>query len=247
MDFVRSFLPAYIIGPVPASEEVEAKRAASLLEAQDKAFQLFKDIEKELVRPGVSEQKMDEEIAEIAEKRYGVKKHWHKRLVRSGPHTLLPFAEKAEDRTIEEGDILYVDLGPVFEKWEADFGRTFVLGDDLEKIKLRDALEPTFNNIKARYKQNPDITGEELFRIAKEEGEKAGYAWGAHLAGHIIGDYPHERIPKNEIHLYIVEGCKAKLSSRDKKGNKRHWILEVHLRNPELNIQGFYEQLLTVD
>ncbi|KAG5956298.1 hypothetical protein E4U58_006675, partial [Claviceps cyperi] len=40
------------------------------------------------------------------------------------------------DRMIEEDDILIVDLGPVFEAWEADFGRTFVLGSDAGRLKL---------------------------------------------------------------------------------------------------------------
>ena len=41
-----------------------------------------------------------------------------------------------EDRIIAADDIVYLDLGPVFEEWEADFGRTYVLGDDREKHVL---------------------------------------------------------------------------------------------------------------
>ena len=31
---------------------------------------------------------------------------------------------------LTDDDILFLDLGPIFAEWEADFGRTYVLGDD---------------------------------------------------------------------------------------------------------------------
>ena len=36
---------------------------------------------------------------------------------------------------IQEGDILFFDFHPVFEGWEADLGRTYVLGNDPLKLK----------------------------------------------------------------------------------------------------------------
>ena len=71
---------------------------------------------------------MNADIYALAEKMYGISTYWHKRIVRAGRNTLLPYAENPPDLTIGEDDILFLDLGPVFEKWEADFGRTFVLG-----------------------------------------------------------------------------------------------------------------------
>jgi hypothetical protein len=32
---------------------------------------------------------------------------------------------------------LFFDFGPIFEDWEADFGRTFVIGNDPIKHKLK--------------------------------------------------------------------------------------------------------------
>ncbi|KAG6157131.1 hypothetical protein E4U37_007802 [Claviceps purpurea] len=88
-----------------------------------------------------------------------IKTHWHKRVVRSGPSTLCPFEENSPDRVIEEDDILIVDLGPVFEAWEADFGRTFVLGSDAGRLKVRDALESMWHKVKGEYDLNPDMSG----------------------------------------------------------------------------------------
>lgn len=123
-------------------EAKEAERAAFLLDAQNKAISLFKEIETSLVRPGISEKALSDEIHKLGAERYNVRTHWHKRVVRSGPNTLRPYADNPPDRIIQEDDILIVDLGPVFEEWEADFGRTFVLGEDSHKKRLRDALQP---------------------------------------------------------------------------------------------------------
>ncbi|KAK4547648.1 hypothetical protein LTR36_000605 [Oleoguttula mirabilis] len=133
--------------------------------------------------------------------------------------------------------------------WEADFGRTYVLGNppDPYKEKLRAACEPMWYKLKARYLENPDMTGEELYDIACHEAEQEGWVWGANLAGQIIGDFPHERIPKDKVTLYIAKGNKQPMSSLGKDGFRRHWILEVHLHDPVRQIGGFFEQLLTVD
>ena len=224
----------------------EQERAAYLLDAQTKAIRLFKEIERDYIRPGVSEKALSKEIHELGAERHDIKTHWHKRVIRSGPNTLLPYAEDAPDRIIQPDDILFVDLGPVFEAWEADFGRTFVLGDDPFKIKLRDALEPTWNTVKARFSENPDMTGEELYDIACAEAQQAGWEFGGQIAGHLVGCFPHERIPNDKISLYITKGSHEPMSRLDNKGQKRHWILEIHLVDRARQIGGFMEQLLTV-
>ncbi|KAI1846630.1 hypothetical protein JX266_007203 [Neoarthrinium moseri] len=224
----------------------ELNRASYLLDAQNKAIALFDEIERDLIRAGVSEKVLSDEIHELATKRHGIKTHWHKRVIRSGPNTLSPFEENPPDRAIEEDDILYVDLGPVFEQWEADFGRTYVLGDDLDKKRLRDSLEPTWNVISSRYHENPDITGDGLFEIACEVAQEAGWEWNAKIAGHIVGSFPHERIPRDKTTLYITKDNNLPMSTPGKDGLKRHWILEVHLRDPARQFAAFHEKLLTI-
>lgn len=226
--------------------QTEEERAAYLKDAQDKAVQLFDEIQRTILRPGVTEKTISDEIHQLGTERHGVRTHWHKRVIRSGPNTLSPFSDNPPDRIIEPGDILYVDLGPVFEAWEADFGRTYVLGDDPEKNRLRDALEPMWYKVKARYDAKPDMTGAELYDIACEEAQQEGWQIGAHLAGHIIGSFPHERIPKDKTKLYITKGNVGSMATPDKDGRKRHWILEIHLRHPSGKYSGFFEQLLTV-
>jgi Xaa-Pro dipeptidase len=114
--------------------KTEEKRAAQLLEAQVKAEALFHEVEaRGLIRAGITEQTLNADIYALAQEMYGITKYWHKRIVRAGKNTLLPYAENPPDLTLQEDDILFLDLGPVFENWEADFGRTFVLGSTLVK------------------------------------------------------------------------------------------------------------------
>lgn len=89
------------------------------------------------------------------------------------------------------------------------------------------------------------MTGEELYRIAVETAEENGWTFGVYLAGHLIGSFPHERIPRDKTTLYITEGNSVPMSSLGKDEQKRHWILEIHLRDEQNQLAGFYEQLLT--
>lgn len=234
------------MAPEPV-EITEEERAARLLDAQNKAASLFDEIERDLIRAGVTEAELSKEIHELAARRHGVRTHWHKRVVRSGPHTLEPYAENPPDRAIAPGDILFVDLGPVFEAWEADFGRTFVLdGADEHRRRLRDALRPAWEAARERYRARPDMTGGELFDVAREEARAAGYEFGGPIAGHLVGHFPHERIARDKISFYITEGNDLPMSRLNEQGKKYHWILEMHIVDRERQIGGFMEELLTI-
>ena len=205
------------------STAVEQERADFLLEAQSKAVSLFEEIGRDLVRPGISGKALSKEIHELGQKRHGVRTNWHKQVVRSGPNTLCPYAENPPDRVIQHDDILFVDLGPVFEQWEADFGRTFVIGEDPVKEKLKDDLAPTWEKVKAQFKaKQGTMTGEELYGIACAEAKAAGWEFGGQHSGHLVGDFPHERIPNDKITLYITKGNNESMSKAGKDGNMRH-------------------------
>src|SRR5208282_2858788 len=136
--------------------------------AQHKAEQLFNEIEaRGLIRPGVTESALNADIYALAEQMFGITTYWHKRIVRAGRNTLLPYAENPPDLTIGTDDILFLDLGPVFENWEADFGRTFVLGSDPLKHKLRNDVGQAFADGKRYFNENQDITSCELYGYAK--------------------------------------------------------------------------------
>ncbi|KAL2807924.1 hypothetical protein BJX63DRAFT_424985 [Aspergillus granulosus] len=193
-------------------------RSSPKMQSRPKSVALFNAI-KSLIRPGISEETLNKEIYDLGAE-YGVRSHWHKRVIRSGPDTLCPFADNPPGP-------------PVFEAYEADFGRTFVLGNDPLKLKLRGSLEPVWNTVRNRYREDPDMTGDQLYAIATEEAERAGWVFGAELAGHLIA-------------LYVKKGNTDKINSVGRDGLRRHWILKIHLRDLEGRFGGFYEQLLTI-
>ena len=176
--------------------ELQEARAKELLEAQTKADALFRAIEtRGLIRHGINETGLNADIYAVAKEMYGVTTYRHKRIVRAGKNTLLPYAENPPDLTIGEDDILFLDLGPVFEEWEADFGRTFVLGSDPLKHKLRQDVGQAFADGKKFFNETPNLTSSEFFNHIVSLAEKSGWEFGGRIAGHLIGQFPTKRSP----------------------------------------------------
>jgi Xaa-Pro aminopeptidase len=226
---------------------IELQRESELRAAQDKARALFDDIlAVGLIAPGKTESAIERDIFELARSKYGVKRHWHKRVIRSGPNTMTVYREEPPDLTIAADDIVYVDLGPVFGEWEADFGRTFVVGDDPAKLKLRDDLPEMFKIGRAHFENNDALTGAELFDFMGQQAAERGWTFGGEIAGHIVGEFPHTKIPGAESSFVIAPQNPGRLRDLDENGNIRHWILEVHLIDPNRGFGGFYEELMTV-
>lgn len=222
-------------------------RGAALLEAQNKADQLFRAIEtKQIIRPGVRETEINDDIFKLAAQMFGIDTYWHKRIVRAGRNTLAPYDENPPDLMVSGDDILFLDLGPVFEKWEADFGRTFVIGSDPVKVKLRDDVAKAFADGKKYFQDHGDVTGAELFHYVERLATQYGWEFGGAIAGHLIGQFPHERIPNDKITLYSHPGNPRRMRDLDANGQQRHWILEIHFVDRARQIGGFYEELLTV-
>jgi len=98
-------------------EQLENNRAVALLQAQQKADELFREIEQRgLIRPNVLESQLNQDIYDLAQQMFGVSTYWHKRIVRAGRNTLAPYEENPPDLTVGEDDILFLDLGPVYEE-----------------------------------------------------------------------------------------------------------------------------------
>jgi len=223
----------------------EDERAERLLRAQATAEALFDEVvARGIVAAGRSEQAVSDEIRDLANEMFGTTKHWHKRIVRSGPHTLFPYRENPPDRVIEADDIVFADFGPVFEEFEADLGRTYVLGDDPAKRRLAADLPVIFGAGRRYFAARPGITGAELHaEVARLAGE-AGWSLGGRHAGHLVGEFPHEKIDGADIESYIAPGNTTPMRRHDKTGRRCHWILEVHLTDKARQFGGFYEQLL---
>lgn len=219
---------------------------AKLIEAEQKAHQLFKAIEdSNLIIAGKSEEQINTEIYNLAFELFGIEKYWHKRIVRAGTNTLKPYDDNPPDLILQQDDIVFLDFGPVFEDWEADFGRTYVIGNDPLKHKLKTEIELAWHVAKNWFDKQTKLTGAEFHQYIIELAKEYGYGYGGQLAGHLIGHFPHERLEPKNYGLYVHPENPNDMFLPDADGNKRHWILEIHFINTEKQFGGFFEQLLT--
>jgi len=226
--------------PVPDTE-----RRAALEAAEARAMQMFTAIEQTgLVRAGVSERDVEDAIKQLAFERFGVTTHWHRRIVRSGPNSVTTAGDHPEVRMIEADDIVYLDLGPVFEGWEADVGKSYALGDDTRKQALVAELPRQFEKLQSHLRAHPHITGADLYDFAVQSAAQAGWRFGGKIAGHIVSEFAHSQIPGERHLIYISPHNDEPLSNLDGNGNPRHWIGEIHLIAPDSSFGGFYERLL---
>jgi Xaa-Pro aminopeptidase len=214
--------------------------------SEQKAKELFKTVEERgLITPGKSEKQLSDEIVRIAKEEFGVENHWGKKIVRTGINTLQPYSSNPPDLVIQEGDILFFDFHPVFEGWEADLGRTYVLGNDSLKQKIKKDVEAAWHEGNAWYFKQDKLTGAEFFNYAQGLAKRYGYEFGNAIAGHIIGEFPHEQPDDpNDLCLDVHPDNHKDILQLDKHGNKRHWILEIHFVDRKNKIGAFFEQLL---
>jgi Xaa-Pro dipeptidase len=220
-------------------------RLRELIDAESHAMALLDAIEsKGLIRPGRSEHMVERDIFALAEQSFGVKQHWHKRIVRSGANTLRIAGEDPPVRDIGEDDTVFLDLGPVFEQWEADVGRTYAMGSDPEKHRLCQDLAVIFDQLKDHFDTHPDVTGSELYDVACGLAESAGWWFAGKIAGHIVGEFPHARLQGDRNHYRISPDNMTRMRDPDALGQTKFWILEVHLADKARSFGGFYERLL---
>ena len=226
---------------------VVATRETTLLEAQEKARKLLRRIEDtEIIKIGLTEQEISDQIFELAQHEFGVTKHWHKRIVRTGINSVLPYKANPENRTIEHNDLVYLDLGPVFEDFEGDIGITYLLGKDKAKKKLVDDLESIFEHCKQHYLQNPAQTGAEFFDYIVDTCAAAGWNYGNRYAGHIVGEFSHIQIYGDLPDYRIWPQNDVPMNTPLPDGKARYWILEIHLVDKQGQYGGFFEDLLNL-
>jgi len=217
--------------------------------SEQKAKELFKAIESRgLIIPGKSEKQLCDEIVQIARDNFGTENHWGKKIVRTGINTLQPYASDPPDLVIQDGDILFFDFHPVFDGWEADLGRTYVLGDEPLKHKIKKDVEAAWHEGNAWYFKQTELTGVVFFNYAADLAKRYGYEFGNAIAGHIIGKFPHEQPDDpDDLCLDVHPGNHNDILQLDKHEKKRHWILELHFVDTKNKMGAFFEQLLRAD
>lgn len=217
-------------------------RAENLLKAQARGWEGLRQLQA-AIRVGMTEEEARREGERIL-KELGAKKHWHRVLVRFGANTLKKFNEASDAvEPLREGDVYFLDLGPVFEvdgiEYEADIGETFVVESaspqapehQVAKLELVEAARTIFRRVAGIWREE-SLSGAALYARAKEETEKLGYVLNPEVDGHRVGDFPHQ--------VFFRGG----MGEIDFKPSAGVWILEIQIRHPHLPFGAFIEDLL---
>ena len=119
-------------------------------------------------------------------------------IVVAGPNSAAPHAGPS-DRPLEDGDLVVIDWGTVWEGYRSDITRTFILGTPAdEMVQMHDAVLAA--NQSGRLKARPKMPAQEVDRAARRAITLAGYGeFFVHRTGHGLGLEIHEP-------PYIVEG-----------------------------------------
>jgi Xaa-Pro dipeptidase len=216
-----------------------------LLDAQDKALNMIREAEKRNYFTTIeSEKDLNTKLYDLAFELYGIRKFWHKRIVRAGKNTLYPYRENPENLKLEKDDILFIDFGPVFEDWEADIGDTFVIGNDPLKLKLQKDVRDAFHIGTTYFQEKQDITCAELYEFTGKLANQMGWEYGNEHCGHLVGKFPHENLLGESLENYIHPTNHLPMRRNDKFGEPIHWIYEIHFIDRKKEIGGFFEQML---
>lgn len=216
--------------------------AERLLEAELLARKIFDEaLSMGIIQAGKTEKEINSALLQLSREIIHTDIFWHKRIVRSGPNTLLPYHENPPDRVIENDDILFFDFGPVLKNWEADIGITHVIGENPEKIKLKSDTELAWSLGKEYMLANYNLSGAEVYKYISELAREFGWEYGNEHCGHLIGEFPHEKIQGEEKRNYLHPDNHSQLSEPDLNGKQRYWILEIHFVDKQKEIGGFYE------
>lgn len=216
-----------------------------LKHAEQIAIELFKEVvDRNLIVEGKTEKELNDEIFTLAKTKFGIQKYWHKRIVRAGKNTLHPYRENPPNRTIQSDDILFFDFGPIIDHWQADLGRTYVLGSDPMKLKLAHDIEKAWHETHRWFHEQRQVTASEIYYFAIQKAVEYGWTFGGEMTGHLIGEFPHTQLDRSKLHQYLHPDNHNLMSALDENDKELHWILEMHFIDPTNQIGAFYEQLL---
>lgn len=183
------------------------------------------------VKPGMNTEDVEAILTTELEQR-GVTKLWHPSKVRLGPNTTKSFRELNDDVTLEEGDPFFLDIGPVYQDHEGDYGETFICGRDLKgHSRLALGVKQIFEVTKSAW-QNDNLSGEELYQVAMSEATKLDLVLNPAMGGHRVGEFPHALHYKGQLLPY------------DSIPHSGLWILEILVVDPVKERGAFYEDLL---
>ncbi|WP_414439367.1 M24 family metallopeptidase [Burkholderia sp. 22PA0106] len=184
------------------------------------------------IAPGMREEDATR-VARTVLREHGLLRGWHKIIVRFGANTVREYGNpSAPGVVLAADDIFFIDIGPVWDRWEGDAGETFVVGADPEMHRARADVFRLWQTVHDLWRAER-ITGRALYEFATREAQAMGWELNLkRMSGHRIADFPHE--PK----------FAGTLSTADVVPSAHVWILEMHIRHKARGFGAFYEDLM---
>lgn len=172
------------IREVKSEEEIEIIRKA--VEITEKAYDYILGF----VKVGVTEIEVANKL-DFYMRKLGATGVSFDTIVASGFRSAMPHGV-ASDKEIEEGDMVTIDFGCIYNGYVSDMTRTFAVGDPGEELKK--VYEIVYQaNKKVQEAAKVGVTGAELDSVARDYITEQGYGdkFG-HSTGHGIGLEVHE-------------------------------------------------------
>ena len=162
----------------------------------------------------------------------GMERLWHPTKFRIGINTLKSFSEKSDNSIrLKPNDIFFMDIGPVFEGHEGDYGETFTIGQDPIMEDTKKAAREVFWQTQSCWREEA-ISGKELYLQAQSIAKNHGFELNLKMDGHRLGDFPHG--------LFF----KGSLADIDDVPIENLWVLEILIRHPKNDYGAFYEDII---
>lgn len=176
-------------------------------------------------------------------KKEGVGRFWHPSKFRVGSETLKSFRELPDQSVwLASGDIFLIDVGPIIEEHEADYGQTFIFRDlTVESCEPQAALDFLAHDAQTIWRETAQkwhhekLTGLELYKAADRLAQQRGYRLNPSMAGHRLSDFPHALFTKES------------LATQNHVPSENIWVLEIHIISDSLRRGAFFEDILTLN
>lgn len=130
------------------------------------------------------------EMANAHLRSMGASHTWHPTYIRFGDDSIkTPRQPILRQRRLRASDIAVIDIGPVWNGYEGDFGDTFVFGDRELHHQCVEAARQVFAATREAWRTG--LTGRALYDHAERSAARGGWLLERDLAGHRISDFPH--------------------------------------------------------
>lgn len=230
--FSEAFLPGGPASPTPLHPWEQVGPAFTLdgiLRARARSMRAVHEIAA-LIHPGMTTRQAIT-AADAHLRHMGSSHNWHPTYVRFGPDSQSPAVHPTDfQRRLGEKDLFVLDIGPVWDGYEGDYGDTFVLGRDATHLRCAAAAREVFRLTRLDWLEG--LSGKALYARADHHARQQGCRLVHEIPGHRVAEFPHALYGKHQL-------AQAGFAPAD-----GIWVLEIQVRDAVRPVGAFYEDVL---